>query len=404
MISSFFGRFASLFFPLLPLGGLLLLVACTQGALDLGDQPKPGSQVSTAVPLSSNVNGEKVGDGPVRVALLVPQSAGGAAGTAGKQLANAAKLAMRDFAQNRMQLVIKDTKGQAAGAQLGANEAVREGATLVLGPLFSANVSAASAVTKPSSRPMIAFSSDMNRASAGTYLLSFAPQDDVARTLNAAAANGNNRVIAILPSSPYGNLVLQEMQRLSGTGTIQIIGTSRYGTTDESIRAAARQAAPMLAGANALFIPDGGEVPSALVATIAASGGSLNGVQLLGSGQWDTVDRADRRLNGAIYAGPPKQSFETFASRYQATYGERPVTTAALAYDAVSLTAELIRRNPAQPFTAKAIQSPSGFAGATGLFRFRANGRIDRGLAVYRLVDGAVVEASAAPRSFSGLR
>jgi len=114
--------------------GLLLLAACQQGGLgglSPNGQVKPQTQAKLPI-LSPQVKGEAVGSGPVRVALLVPKSAPGGGGIVGKQLAQAAKMAMSDFGGGKLQLVIKDTKGQAATAQILTSEAIREGAPMQL--------------------------------------------------------------------------------------------------------------------------------------------------------------------------------------------------------------------------------------------------------------------------------
>jgi len=337
----------------------------------------------------------------VRVALLLPLSAGGGGGIAGKQIANAAKLAMRDFGANRLQLVIKDTKGQASSAQSLTSEALAEGASLVLGPLFSANVSSASAITEPSNKPLIAFSSDTNRARAGVYLLSFAPQDDIARTLNFGIGQGGNRIVALLPQSAYGNLAERELQRVAAASGSTITAVARYKRETNSINEAARSVVQQLNESNGLYIPEGGTVPALLMKSLKAAGFKPNGHRIMGSGQWDTIDKRDPIFEGAVYAGADKSNFTAFASRYKASFGSEPSSTAALGYDAVSLSAELLRRSAVQPFTRQAIQSPSGFSGSTGLFRFLANGRLQRGLVVYQVRGGQAVVASPAPTSFA---
>ena len=62
--------------------------------------------------------------------------------------------------------------------------------------------------------------------------------------------------------------------------------------------------------------------------------------------------------------------------------------TATLAYDAVALVAALARTQGAQRFAPETLTNPSGFAGIDGLFRFRADGTNERGLAVMRVAIG----------------
>ena len=391
---------------------LTVLSACQGGSIlpslqtQVAPLPKPEIQklnpnsVAPNRTLSEKVDGQIVGNGPIRVALLVPQSAQDGAGKIGKQLANAARIAIRDFGAGKMHLVVKDTKGNAAHASLLAEQARNEGASLILGPLFSANVSTASGISKPANLPMIAFSSDLTRAADGVYLMSFAPAADIRRTLNYGISLGANRVVAFLPKGAYGVLAEREMRLTLDQAQGQIVQVVHYGRDTNSIITAARSVSLAIGNANGIYIPDGGEVPLLILKSLQKSGVSLAGKQIMGSGQWDSVKLNHPILNGAIYAGADKRNFTSFARRYRATYGTTPTTTAAVAYDAVSLAADLIRRNSQNPFTRQAIQSPSGFNGVTGIFRFKANGHIQRGLVVYQTNNGQRIIASPAPTSF----
>jgi len=389
----------------------LVLMACQQGGITLPDltgsqtarppvNPPPAPSVARS--LTSAFNGQKVGNGPIRLSLLVPQSASGGAGQAGKQIANAARLAVRDFGTNSLQVIIKDTKGQAATASSLASEARNEGSSLILGPLFSASVSASSAVSVPANIPMIAFSSDVKRARAGVYLLSFSPNGDIRRTLTYGFSVGANRVVALLPNTAYGQLAEQELRRTYDRNGGQVVSVVRYARDSNAMITAARSIALPLSNANAIYIPDGGQAPSLILNSLRKAGVSLEGKTIMGSGQWSSVNKNDRVLNGAFYAGPDRRNFDRFARRYQSAYGSRPTFNAALGYDAVSLASELVRRNRQSPFNPAAIQSRSGFNGATGIFRFEANGRVQRGLVVNKIENGQVRIVSPSPTSFAG--
>ena len=378
----------------------LVLSACQPGSLGLPSSSSTNKPIVSKPPLTANVNGEKVGNGPNRIALLLPLTASGGAGIAAKQIANAARMALAEFGANSLQLVIKDTRGQSSAASLAASEARTEGATLVLGPLFSANVNSASAVTQPSGLPMIAFSSDQARARAGVYLLSFAPQADIERTLTYGLSNGADKIVAILPSTNYGSLVEREMRRIVSRGNGEVVSVARYGPSANEIVSAANSIALQMADANAIYIPSGSEVPGLVLNSLKRAGVNLEGKQVMGSGQWKGLDVKSPVFEGAFHAGNNERNFATFASRYKSKYGSDPLATAALGYDAVSLAAELVRRNPQQPFTRDAIQSRAGFNGASGLFRFQSTGKLERGLAIYRVSGGNAAIASPAPSRF----
>jgi len=61
-----------------------------------------------------------------------------------------------------------------------------------------------------------------------------------------------------------------------------------------------------------------------------------------------------------------------------------------------------VRTQGSQRFSESVLTNPSGFAGADGLFRFRADGTSERGLAVLEMRNGSTAVVSPAPKSFSG--
>ena len=122
---------------------------------------------------------------------------------------------------------------------------------------------------------------------------------------------------------------------------------------------------------------------------------------MLGTGLWDNPRVfASSRLQGGLYAAPDPAGFRSFANRYRRKFNGEPVRTATLAYDAVALTAALSRTQGGQRFTSDVLLNPSGFAGIDGLFRFRADGTNERGLAVMRVSSGGALAVAGSPKSF----
>lgn len=384
---------------LLILAGMLALMSSCQTA-QLG-QPGQGAGSGQANKPHGQASGEILGTAPVRVALLLPLSAPGNAGIVGKQLANAAKLAWQDFGQDTIQLVIKDTAGQAATAQSAAREAVRESSSIVLGPLFSGSVSAASAMTLPAKISMIAFSSDPRRARRGVYLMSFSPQADVSRTLGYAFSRGDTAIIALLPKGAYGSLVETTMREVLGQNGVTLLALEKYDRSDDSINQAARAISASARDATTIYIPDGGKIPSVVIAALKRAGVNVGGKLVLGSGQWESTNFADKNLNGAVFAGRDKRKFAEFAERYKAAYGDLPPSTAGLAYDAVSMAAGLARRYGSEAFDFDRLESRNGYSGVNGIFRFESSGKAERGLALYQVENGTTREISQAPTTFS---
>ena len=142
-----------------------------------------------------------IGAGQVKVGLLLPLSAAGNAGLAGQSMRNAAELAVAEFKNPNIQLLVKDDAGTAQGAQQNVQQALDEGAGIILGPLFAASVTQAAQAARPRGVPVIAFSTDSNVAGRGVFLLSFLPESDVDRNVEYAIAQGKRSFVALLPDN-----------------------------------------------------------------------------------------------------------------------------------------------------------------------------------------------------------
>jgi ABC-type branched-subunit amino acid transport system substrate-binding protein len=379
--------------------GLALALSACRSTGSLGVQGQDGfSQTPSEL---STPNGEVVGAGPVRIALLLPRTAPGNAAAVASEVRNGAALAMQDFGMDAVELVVKDTTGQASGAQSAATEAVREGSLAILGPIFAANVSAASAITQPSGRTMVAFSTDTSVARRGVYLLSYTPQDDTRRIIRYALSQGRRSFLAFLPTNAEGTLregVLRQEVGAVGAN-LRIL---KYDRSTESIEAAVQQAKDLVAGFDAIYIPEGNDMPNVFLQTMRRLGVDVVGKQIIGSGAWESVNLDEAQLENAIYPGRDLANFEEFAKRYQQANGAKPNVWAGLGYDAVTLVTDLVRRlGPEEAFRPSAIENPRGFSGINGIFRLRSDGTAERGLAIYGVSGGERRLLVPAPTSFA---
>ena len=342
-----------------------------------------------------------VGTGQVKVALLLPLSASGNAGVAAQSMRNSAELALAEFQNPNIQLLVKDDAGSAQGAQQGTQQAIDEGAEIILGPLFGLSVPATAGIARGRGVPVIAFSTDSSVAGRGVYLLSFLPESDVNRIVDYSAGTGKRSFAALLPENAYGNVVEVAFKQAVARKGGRVVAFEKYSNDPAQMQGAARNVAQALPTADALLLADDGDALVSVAQTLTASGANLKRLQLIGTGLWDNPRvSADPNLQGGFYAAPDPSGFRGFANRYKAKFGSEPVRTATLAYDAVALVAALARTQGGQRFSQEVLTSTSGFAGIDGLFRFRADGTNERGLAVMKVVAGGGQPVVGSPKSF----
>ena len=373
----------------------MTLAGCNSVGVDLpSDAGKPGASVP---PAAGPLVGQTMGSGPVRVGMILPLTQnGGAASPIGVSMRNAAQLAMDGFGGPFVTLMIEDDQSSADAAAQAAQAELGAGAQLLLGPVFANSVRSAAAAAKSAGRPMIAFSTDVTVAAPGVYLLSFLIQGYVDRILQYAASTGKKSFAIMAPQNDYGQVASERFQDMAGNFNAQVVVTARYAAGQ--MATAAQQVAAVQGQIEALFIPEQADAMPAVAGALSSAGIKA---KLLGTGVWnDPRVLKLPEMQGAWFSAPDNSGFDAFAQRYRAKFNADPARLATLAYDAVTLAAALARNGGADPYSAAALTSPSGFNGADGVFRFRADGTNERGLAVMEIDNGAAKVISPAPRSF----
>lgn len=327
----------------------------------------------------------------VKVGLLLPLSAQGNTANVARALQQAAELAMFDSGDPGIVLVTKDTRGSSDGAAAAARAVIDEGAELIIGPLLASSVTAVSPIARDANVPVIAFSSASSVADRGIYLMSFLPEQEVHSVINHTIGEGRRSIAALIPEDRYGQTVESAFGRAMQQSGGRIVSTLRYPRDARGLEGPAREMAAVIARGetDALLIAEGGDLLRQISAVMTDAGVRPGSIQTLGTGLWD--DRATRRIPMAVggwYAGIDPEMAARFEQRFQSTYGSSPPRLASLAYDAASLAIALARTGDDERFSRALITSRQGFQGVNGVFRFRDDGVIERGLAIIQVTEG----------------
>lgn len=356
---------------------------------------------------------------PVKVALLVPLS--GKQADLGQAMLQAAQLALFDMGYNTFELMPRDTKGSAEGAREAAQSAINDGAQMILGPLFAYEVRAAQDVTSRYNINMIAFSTDWTLAGGNTYIMGFLPFDQVQRIVDYAGAHGMRRIGVLAPDNDYGNAVVSAFNNAAYRTGVTPTDIMKFPPNGGDMSAIVRQfshydersggAQPGQAAStgpapyDAVLLPVGGEQARAIGNLLSYYDLDSPQVKRLGTGLWDDEALAtEPALAGAWFAAPSPEARRGFETRYGQLYGHRPPRLSTLAYDATALAAVLARNgyqtmgHPA--FDRASLTNPNGFAGLDGVFRFRGDGLVDRGMAVLEFRETAIKTLDPAPATF----
>ena len=382
---------------------LLALAGCTSSGDGL--PPNPSPDVSAAPvpnvqsqPLSGPTVGQTVGTGPVRVGLILPLTQNGQPSSVGVSMSDAAQLAVEESGMNDVTMMIVDDHGTPDGAAQAGQAVLGAGAEIILGPLLAADVREVARVAKTAGRPVIAFSTDESVAQPGVYLLSFLIESYADKAAEFAVSKGKKNLAVLAPQSDYANVAVGEFQQAAARLGARVVAVARYPAGQP--QAGVQEIASAPGGYDALFIPEQADGMPALATALATSGIKT---QILGTGVWNDP-RVLRlpALQGAWFAAPDNAGFNAFAQRYKARFNAEPLRLASLSYDAASLVAALARAQGAQRYSTAVLTNPSGFNGVDGVFRFRAEGPNERGLAVMQISGGMATVVSPAAQRFPG--
>ena len=346
----------------------------------------------------------------VKVGLIVPFS--GKAASLGSAFMDASMQALFDRYNRpgdvrvKVEIIAKDTKGTAIGAELAAKEAIAEGAGIILGPLFSDAVTAASRVTRARGIPMISFSNNRDVAGSNVYVFGFVPIQQVARVIEGAMDKKIKDFALLAPNNDYGQRVSAALRRavIPGNGNVSAVEfyAPEADDVDLEIQRLLKAGKSTFKKIDAIMIAEGGAKLEYIVDRLANFGANRSNVKLLGTGKWDDETLLfNKNLHGGLFASTPMRAYQGFQSRFTQQYGYRPPRIASLGYDATSLAIALANAPGGPQFTARNITNAKGYYGsANGLFRCSLQGVCNRALSLIEVTPQGFKEIEPAPRAF----
>jgi ABC-type branched-subunit amino acid transport system substrate-binding protein len=310
-------------------------------------------------------------------------------------MAHGAELAMDFIAQNanindNITLVLKDTGSSVQAAASAAQQAVSEGASLILGPLRADQVSAAGSVARAAGIPLIGFSNNSGAAQPGVYLLNVLPESEAKRSLGYAKSINKRAFAGIFPNSDYGRIQQSAFTQAASELGLRVVGNYSFGSEAEA-RTTVQQVAPLLQSGqiDTLFLPDRATAPSfgVLFEEAKVAGGAI---QIIGSADWNGDQQISSTpwLSGALYPAVDDAGYQAILPLYQAKWSGRPHPFVTLAYTGVVLANVSSLSMGTPRYDRTQLTTPGGFNGRDGVFRFLQDGRSEYALVIKKVTAG----------------
>ncbi|AXI48152.1 penicillin-binding protein activator [Sulfitobacter sp. SK012] len=370
----------------------LILAACDPTSLG-------GSATSGGPKIDTNA--------PVPVALLIPRGGSASDELLAQNLENAARLAIRDLGGVQIDLRIYATAGNAAQAASVASQAVNEGAKIILGPVYAEAANAAGNAVASQGVNVLAFSNNPTIAGGNVFVLGPTFDNTASRLVSYAKRSGRDRIVILHAQDVAGELGRSAIQKAIAANGATQSGVVAYSNSQESVLAAVPQVKATMdsSGANALFLTTSSATALPLFAQLLPEAGVTSpATQYIGLTRWDipvqTLELSG--VQGGWFALPDPGATSAFRQRYTAAYGNGPLDIAGLSFDGIAAIGSLVQSGKTDALTGAALTQGAGFRGASGIFRLRADGTNERGLAVASIRNQQVVVLEAAPRAFGG--
>ena len=342
---------------------------------------------------------------PIPVALLVPQSSEGTAQIA-SDLENAARLAAAQLDDLEIDLRVYDTAGDATVAVSVAQQAVDDGAKIIIGPLYAEAANAVGTAVADEGVNVLSFSNNTTIAGGNVFVLGKTFDNTAARIVSFAAEQGKERAMVIHSDRIDGQMGLNAFQAAAANSTLRIVSAQSFELTQESVvnTVPLIRASAEIEDVDTLFLTSSSAGALPLLAQLLPEAGlDPANVQYTGLTRWDippqTLELSG--LQGGWFAVPDLTRTESFSTQFQEQFGNRPHQLASLAFDGIAAIGALSQAGFNDILTREALTQPSGFQGVDGIFRLKDDGTNERGLAIATVQDKQVLFIDPAPRSFA---
>jgi ABC-type branched-subunit amino acid transport system substrate-binding protein len=342
-----------------------------------------------------------------RIAVLLPFSSSDPdVRKLANALFNAIQMSLFEVGAQDVLLMPRDSGTDPQSSAQAAQEAVRDGAIAVVGPLFAQQIPAVAQETQRVGAPVFSFSTDASAIGAGAYLMSLTPQTEIERIVDWATTQGVTRFAMFGPDSEYGHVAEAALNASAARHNAVVIAAEYYRPGDNSPQASAKRLSERVKaedraspGKVAVLIPERGVQLRTVASLLPYFDVNVRQVKFLGTGFWnDPAVWREPALFGGAFPAPDPNLIADFDKRYQATFGEPAPKLASFGYDAGALAAALAKGDR---LDAAMVQRSEGFAGVNGLFRFLGDGSIQRALTVMQIEPGGVKVISPAVVAFS---
>lgn len=365
-------------------------------------QAQVAKQTTAAASKAAVVNVPYQGD--LKVAVLLPLT--GETREMATDMLDAALLAVYDSKNANasgysLTLLPKNTASSPSVAAAVTEQAIAEGAKIIVGPLYSQEVETVKQVS--GSLPIITFSNNSEVKGENCFVFGVTPENEVARVTEYAMKKGRLKFGALVPNDEYGMKLEKALQSNITAKGGQVDNLEHYIDSEDGRKTATQRLAEdmRLNSIEALFIAATPENTKMMLNELRALGVDIAALMLLGTSQWyvEDVSKIPLELKTGIFAGPNDRSYTRFSERFNTVMKRTPRRISTYAYDAVAQLTEIAKKGTI-PTSAELVAEEIIQGRAVGTYRYEVDGTVARSLTVYQIVEKGYDLIENAPKEF----
>ena len=330
------------------------------------------------------------------VGVILPLT--GESASVGANLKNAVLMASFENKNTPAKVLFFDTTSTGAGAEQAYNWALAQHPDIVLGPIFSKEVSAIK--NAGISVPLLTFTSDTTVVGNGVATMAVTVPEQVRQIVRHACSAGQYRLAVLGPDSKTGeiamNALAEEVQSCPGmtlkkvslyeantmnfTNAIKRILPASIdadkGHLTEQERAALSMPMSQRAGIDAVILFEEGIKLRQLLSILAFYDAGPRDIPTYALTVVKQIN--DNNANNVYFADLDETNYRNFSREYSAQFGRAPIRIASQMYDAMSWI--LNEASAGHKISLENLQAQNSYWGVDGLIRLNADGTNKRAL------------------------
>ena len=374
---------------------LLIVVAGCQSQTP-GDALKlDGENLGDAASVA--VAAESIGKGSVLVSMLLNRSGAHAAGSDASNYRDGAMLAVSDLGADHITLSIKDTRSDVGTIGIVVGEALKNNTAMFIIGGDAQLINNTISFTAKNRTPIISLGADALGTKAKVYTF----QPDGIETLNSglkyAAAIGKRKLVLVLSDKQARSDIRRV--KIFASRHAKLMGTIVY-TIGQDQAAFVKKHQKTLSTADVIVFAGKNHQVVRLADPIRSLSKNPGEILFVGRADWPRNIWKNLANSGVIIATPDASSLGLVKDRFEKKYTRPMLLSAAYAYDVVAIASGLVRARGQKAISRANLEGKSGFRGATGVFRFKADGSVERLYRISQARNGKLVTIREVPDGY----